>query len=84
MENHPEGSCSGAPGFADDLYMNSTSAHRTTRCSECRSGDVLTVGMNMTDASVLFWTCAACETTGWVREGSLVSREAALTSIPRR
>ena len=64
--------------------MNSTRAHSKTRCRSCRSGAVLTVAMNMKDAPVVFWTCTSCETTGWEREGSLVSRETALSSIPRR
>ena len=53
-------------------------------CTACGSHELLTVGMQMEDGAVTFWTCSQCEKTGWERNGTVVNRAAALTNIPRR
>jgi hypothetical protein len=63
--------------------MMNTRTH-TNRCNACGSHELLLVSMNMEDGGVKFWTCSACEKTGWERDGAGVSREAALSRIPRR
>ncbi len=60
-----------------------TRTHATS-CTACGSHELITVAMNMEDGAVGFWTCSMCEKTGWEREGTRVSREAALSRIPRR
>jgi hypothetical protein len=64
--------------------MNTTRVHTDSMCSACGSPDLLSVSISMADGPVSFWTCSACETTGWEREGSMVAREVALANIPRR
>ena len=64
--------------------MMNTRLKTQITCSSCTSDDLLTVSMTMQDGSVLFWTCAQCEATGWERDGSTLDRHAALANIPRR
>jgi formate dehydrogenase maturation protein FdhE len=63
--------------------MNKTRGPKTS-CTTCGSTDTLAVAISMEDGGVRFWTCAACETTGWERGGSAIRRDAALAHIPRR
>lgn len=44
----------------------------------------MAVSISMADGPVDFWTCVLCETTGWERDGSQLSRDMALAHIPRR
>ena len=53
-------------------------------CSSCSSDDLLTVSLAMPDGDVLFWTCSQCESTGWDRDGAMLTRDSALANIPRR
>ena len=55
-----------------------------SKCTACGSHELLSVGMNMEDGAVMFWTCSNCEKTGWERNGAGISRDAALSNIPRR
>jgi ribosomal protein L37AE/L43A len=62
--------------------MNNMRGHAS--CPTCGAHGLLRVSMNMEDGAVTYWTCADCETSGWQRADTIVSREAALARIPRR
>lgn len=64
--------------------MNATRSPLQTTCSTCGSADTMSVVMEMADGSVRYWTCVACEATGWQRDGAEIDREVALAQIPRR
>lgn len=64
------------------ISMNRTRAHASTRCSACRSDELISVSLQ--DGEVQFWTCTLCESTGWQRDGSEVSRDSVISRIPRR
>jgi transcription elongation factor Elf1 len=62
--------------------MNATRPQTTTACSTCGSESLISVSLQ--ESQVLFWTCAICETTGWERAGTSVSRDDVISLIPRR
>jgi transposase-like protein len=62
--------------------MNSTRAH--TGCKACGSTELLSIGITMADGPVQFWTCTTCEATSWERDGTRLSRDSALSHLPRR
>jgi hypothetical protein len=64
--------------------MDTTRGPRQTTCSTCGSNDTISVGMEMADGAVRFWTCAECEATGWQRDGAEIDRRVALANVPRR
>jgi hypothetical protein len=64
--------------------MNATRSPLQTTCSTCGSTDTMSVAMEMADGVVRFWTCAACEATGWQRDGAEINRTLALANVPRR
>lgn len=64
--------------------MNATRSPMQTTCSTCGSDDTMSVAMEMADGAVRFWTCAACEATGWKRDGADIDRDVALANVPRR
>ena len=57
---------------------------RRTTCSTCGSSDTFSVGMEMADGAVRFWSCTECEATGWQRDGATIDRTVALANVPRR
>jgi transposase-like protein len=62
--------------------MNSTRAY--TGCRACGSTELLSIGITMADGPVHFWTCTTCEATSWERDGTRLSRDSALSHLPRR
>lgn len=64
--------------------MNARRSPRQTSCSTCGSTDTISVGMEMADGAVRYWTCTDCEATGWQRDGANIDRDVALANVPRR
>jgi uncharacterized protein with PIN domain len=56
---------------------------RPHKCPSCE-GELLTVSIEMGDGQVIFRTCPACDLRWWEKGGSSISRDAALTDLPRR
>jgi transposase-like protein len=53
-------------------------------CPDCGSTNLITISMAMGEGRVLFRTCPPCEARWWERDGSQISRDAALESVPHR
>ncbi|MGH2695602.1 MAG: hypothetical protein ACRDIW_01275 [Actinomycetota bacterium] len=64
--------------------MNATRSPLQTTCSTCGSADTMSVAMEMPDGTVRYWTCVACEASGWQRDGAEINRDVALAHLPRR
>jgi ssDNA-binding Zn-finger/Zn-ribbon topoisomerase 1 len=52
-------------------------------CPDCGSTNLITISMAMGDGRVPFRTCPRCEARWWEKDGSQISRDAALDSVPR-
>jgi hypothetical protein len=53
-------------------------------CPDCGSTNLITISMAMGEGRVLFRTCPPCEARWWERDGSQITRDVALESVPRR
>jgi hypothetical protein len=69
-------------GMPTHRDMNATRAH--TGCTACGSSELLSVSITMADGPVRFWTCSTCEATSWERHGARLTRDSALSHLPRR
>jgi transposase-like protein len=52
-------------------------------CPDCGSTNLITIAMALGEGRVLFRTCPPCEARWWEKDGSQVSRDAVLESVPR-
>ena len=41
-------------------------------CPECRTGELISIGMSVSDQDVSFTTCHMCEAKWWYQDGELV------------
>lgn len=81
-KDDPRGLCSEKAKNADTQGMKNKRGHAS--CPTCGAVGLLRVSLNMEDGAVSYWTCAECESSGWQRGDGAVSRERALSHIPRR
>ena len=49
-------------------------------CPRCRSEDCIQINIDLTGADLIeFYSCRACETKWWVRDGDRIELDAVLT-----
>ena len=55
-----------------------------SRCPSCRTGDVISITMSVSEADLQFSTCHECEAKWWVKDGRAVALSSVLGTVGTR